>query len=157
MFIDLGGFFPIHVLNKRDPYIRIDDVGTGYEHVHIEYNGKKYSWYKDSHKTRHEGRDHGLNDVSKTMKKKLQELGVSDDYFQQILLEDFSRWQEGMSMKLPEKWQEGMSMKPPEKWQEGVDIPPEVAIGGLVVVVVIIAVALAFFTQGQSLWLLATV
>ncbi len=60
---------------------RIDDKGKATEHIHIEYNGKKYSWYLDpvNKDSRHK-QDLGYGDLTDTLKKNLSKAGIPSRY-----------------------------------------------------------------------------
>ncbi len=169
MYVDTIGFYPRKIIS-RDPYIGIDDKDTENEHVHIKYNGKDYTWYKNSKHIKH-SKDLGFDDVSQSMEKKLRAKGLDEGYFKSVYVNipryreefkvsDILDRNEKLNVPSVPNWQEGM--KPgeipnnQEEFKNISEIPSlegfelEVAIFGGILVIGLIG--LAFFTGGQSLW-----
>ena len=168
MYIDTIGLFPRKIIS-RNPYIGIDDAGTENEHVHIKYNGKEYTWYKNSKHIKH-GKNFGFDDVSRTMEKELRSKGLDEGYFQSSYVK-ISRYREKFKvtdildknekLTVPDvpNWQEEMKTEDIPDFQEEFKnegyIPPlegfevgTVILGGIVILG---SLALAYFTGGQSL------
>ncbi|MBR7177766.1 MAG: RHS repeat-associated core domain-containing protein [Clostridia bacterium] len=67
-------------VNKLLNY-RIDEKGSLKEHIHVTYQSKGYTWYRYSHNKRHENKEGGLSELSKSAQKELKKAGVPEDYF----------------------------------------------------------------------------
>ena len=66
---------------SKEVIYRIDDKGTEDEHIHVEYNGKTYSWYLDpKNKDSRHNDDLGYSDLTKTLKKHFAKKGVPKKY-----------------------------------------------------------------------------
>ncbi len=172
MYVDNLGTAREKIIDKRKKY-RIDEKGTPGEHVHIEYDGKKYTWYKIGSGKRHSN-ELGYEDISNSMEKDLKKAGLDDDYFsfsyvslprwvegyelsysqpfQEILVFEQPNWSlERMQSDSVDAWQESFETKPVKPFRESFQISPEIVTGVLVAAAVIIFIGLAFLTGGVAL------
>lgn len=173
MYVDNLGTTWEKIIDKRTKF-RKDDKGTFDEHIHVEYDGKEYSWYKTrGHGTRHNWLK-GYDEVSKTMKKTLIKGGVNKEYFsfsyvslprwvegyelsysqpfQEILVFEQPSWApEQMQSDSVDPWQESFETKPVKPFRESFQIPPEVVTGVLIAAAAIIFMGLVFLTGGAAL------
>ena len=172
MYVDNLGTAREKIIDKRKKY-RIDEKGTPREHVHIEYDGKKYTWYKIGSGKRHSN-ELGYEDISNSMEKDLKKAGLDDDYFsfsyvslprwvegyelsysqpfQEILVFEQPNWSlERMQSDSVDAWQESFETKPVKPFRESFQISPEIVTGVLVAAAVIIFIGLAFLTGGVAL------
>ena len=172
MYVDNLGTTWEKIIDKRTKFRR-ENRGKPNEHIHVEYNGELYTWYKISHNKKHSD-ELGYDDVSKTMKKTLIKGGVDKEYFsfsyvslprwvegyelsysqpfQEILVFEQPSWvPEQMQSDSVDPWQESFETKPVKPFRESFQIPPEVVTGVLVAAAAIIFIGLVFLTGGAAL------